>query len=133
MKHKTDAYCVLHHLKDSINNPKRLWAACVEETADDLRALFKDDPISIERITAMEAKASQTYNRIDKLVNGFYNENKDLDRKSYAIKGQAELVKEGVFSLAMNLYIGRDSNIKDFMVKNYKSFGISDEELAPSE
>ena len=133
MKHKTDAYCVLHHLKDSINNPKRLWAACVEETADDLRALFKDDPISIERITAMEAKASQTYNRIDKLVNGFYNTNKHLDRKAYAILGQAELVKEGVFSLAMNLYIGRDSNIKEFMVKNYKSFGISDEELAPTE
>lgn len=126
MKHKTDAYCVLHHLKDSINNPKRLWAACINETADDLRALFKDDPISIERITAMEAKASQNFNRIDKLVNDFYNENKDLDRKSYAILNKKLLEPEGLFSLAMNLYIGRDSNIKTHMIKNYKDYGISD-------
>jgi T4 RnlA family RNA ligase len=126
-KHKTEAYCILHHLKDSINNPKRLWEACVSETADDLRALFRDDPISIEKIAAMEALASKNYNHLHKVVNAFYNENKDLDRKSYAIKGQAELLADGVFSLAMNLYIGRDANVKEFMIKNYKRFGVSDE------
>lgn len=132
-KLKTEAYCILHHLKDSINNPKRLWEACISETTDDLRALFKDDPISVARITEMEAKASKIYNHVDVVLNKFYNENKDLDRKSYAIKGQAELVKDGIFSLAMNLYIGRDSNIKEFLIKNYKSYGVSDEVAIISE
>lgn len=131
-KHKTEAYCILHHLKDSINNPKRLWEACVNETADDLRALFKDDPISIEKISAMEVLASSVYNHVHKTVHAFFNENKDLSRKDYAIKGQAELMADGTFSLAMNLYIGREANVKEFLVKNYKRYGVKDEE-APSD
>lgn len=128
VKHKTEAYCVLHHLKDSINNARRLWEACVNETADDLRALFHEDPVSIAKIIDMEEKASKIYSHIHKVVHAFYNENKTLDRKDYAIKGQAELTKEGLFSLAMNLYLGKDADIKTFMVKNYKKYGIRDEE-----
>lgn len=126
-KHKTEAYCILHHLKDSVNSPKRLWEACVNETADDLRALFKDDPISIGKIIDMEEKAAKIYNHVHKAVNSFYNENKHLDRKDYAIKGQSELAADGIFSLAMNLYIGREANVKEFLVKNYKKYGIRDE------
>lgn len=128
-KIKTDAYCILHHLKDSVNNPKRLWEACLMETSDDMRALFKDDPISIQKILDMEVKASNTYNYAHKKVSDFYETNKHLDRKSYAILGQSELLKENLFSLAMNLYIGRDMNLKEFLIKNYKQFGITDEEI----
>ena len=128
VKHKTEAYCTLHHLKDSINNDKRLWAACVNETADDLRALFRDDPMSVNKISAMEEKASHNYNHLHKLVYAFFKDNKHLDRKSYAIKGQAELAADGVFSLAMNLYLGKECDIKAFMIKNYKNFDISDTE-----
>ncbi len=127
-KHKTEAYCILHHLKDSVNSPKRLWEACINETADDLRALFKDDPISIKKIAMMEIKACAVYNSVHKVVHDFYNENKGLIRKDYAIKGQKELTADGTFSLAMNLYIGREANIKEFLVKNYKNYGISDAE-----
>lgn len=128
VKHKTEAYCILHRLKDSINNPRSLWEACVNETADDLRALFHDDPVSVAKIIDMEEKVSKIYSHIHKVVHTFYNENKALDRKNYAIKGQAELNKEGLFSLAMNLYLGKDADIKAFMVKNYKKYGIRDEE-----
>jgi T4 RnlA family RNA ligase len=127
-KHKTEAYCILHHLKDSVNNAKKLWAACLNETGDDLRALFKDDPITLEKIAAMEVKASAIYNGVHKSVHDFYNENKDLIRKDYAIKGTAELAKSGTFSLAMNLYLGKEANVKEFLIKNYKSYGISDVE-----
>lgn len=127
-KHKTEAYCILHHLKDSINSPKRLWEACVMETSDDLRALFKDDPLSIAKIVDMEEKAAKIYSHVHKTVNDFYIENKDLSRKDYAIKGQSELAADGTFSLAMNLYIGREANVKEFLVKNYKKYGIRDEE-----
>ena len=129
VKHKTEAYCILHHLKDSVNTPRRLWEGVLNETADDLRALFHEDPISIAKIIDMEEKASKIYNHAHKVLHTFYNENKELDRKSYAIKGQEELVKDGLFSLAMNLYLGKDANIKEFLIKNYKKYGITDEEV----
>lgn len=129
VKHKTDAYCTLHHLKDSINNARRLWEACVNETADDLRALFHEDPISIAKIIDMEEKASSIFNHIHKTVFSFYEENKHLDRKEYAIKGQDMLAKDGTFSLAMNAYLNKEVDIKAFMVKNYKKYGVTDEEV----
>lgn len=133
VKHKTDAYCTLHHLKDSINNARRLWEACVNETADDLRALFHADPISVEKIVQMEEKAAKIYSELHKGLYAFYEANKHLDRKEYAILGQKELAKAGTFSLAMNLYLGKEADIKAYMVKNYKSFGVKDEEEVTSE
>lgn len=133
VKHKTEAYCVLHHLKDSINNSRRLWEACINETADDLRALFHEDPVSIAKIIDMEEKASKCYSHVHKTVHAFFNENKHLERKEYAIKGQEVLNREGLFSLAMNLYLGKDADIKAFMIKNYKKFGVKDDEENISE
>lgn len=130
VKHKTEAYCILHKTKDAINTPRKLWEACVMETADDLRALFRDDPISIQKIVAMEELASKCYTAVHKSVYNFFNENKDLDRKSYAIKGQELLKETGTFSIAMNLYLGKEADIKGFLIKNYKKFGVAEEEVA---
>lgn len=127
-KHKGNWYQTLHKLKNSITNERRLWEACINETADDLRALFVDDPVSVAKIIDMEEKAAKVYNHADKVVNEFYNENKHLDRKSYAILGQEKLNKDGLFSIAMNLYLGKDANLKEFLVKNYKKYGVKDEE-----
>ena len=128
VKQKTNAYCILHKLKDSITSERRLWEACINETADDLRALFVDDPISIAKIIDMEEKTAKVYNHADRVVKEFYNENKHLERKDYAIKGQAALSADGLFSIAMNLYLGKDANLKEYLVKNYKKYGIKDEE-----
>lgn len=130
VKHKTEAYCVLHKIKDSINNARRLWEACILETSDDLRALFVDDPVSIAKIIDMEEKAASVYNHAHKTIHAFYENNKHLDRKSYAILGQQELKESGLFSLAMNLYLGKDSNLKEFLIKHYKDYGISDVETS---
>jgi hypothetical protein len=112
--------------KDQINNPRRLFESVIMEQSDDLKALFLADPLAIVRIEEMEEKAKSLYNRLHKLVDSFYNENKELSRKDYAIKGQSELRADGVFSLAMNLYIGRDMGLKEHLIKNYKSYGIVD-------
>ena len=127
VKHKTSAYCALHKTKDSINNPKALWEVCVYEGADDVRALFHADALAVARINEMEEKVAKIYNHIHQTVHNFFNENKDLDRKSYAILGQEKLNREGLFSLAMNLYLGKECDIKAFMVKHYKRYGIKDE------
>lgn len=127
VKHKTSAYCALHKTKDSINNPRALWEVCVYEGADDIRALFHADVLAVQRINEMEQKAAKIYNHIHATVHNFFNENKHLERKDYAILGQQALNREGLFSLAMNLYLGKECDIKSFMVKHYKTFGVKDE------
>jgi T4 RnlA family RNA ligase len=133
VKVKTDKYCALHKTKDSITTPRRLFEVCVNEGADDLRGMFHDDMLAINMINDMEAKVSKIYNHIHKSIYEFYNENKGLDRKSYAILAQEVFSKEGTFGLVMNLYVGKEVDVKAFMIKHYKSYDIKDEPVVESE
>ena len=126
IKIKTEWYLVQHRAKDSINSPRRLFEACIEEATDDLRSLFFDDPLVIRMIEEMEAFAEQHYNHTVDTIERFYERNKHLDRKEYAILGQKELEKR-IFGLAMSKYLGRDVDYKHFMRKNYKAFGVADD------
>jgi T4 RnlA family RNA ligase len=125
VKIKTTAYLALHHLKDSINSKRRLYEAVVYETSDDLRAAYFDDPVALQIIIDMEKLVVPLYNHAVNVVESFYRDNKHLDKKSYAIKGQQELDKKH-FGLAMSLYIGRPVDYKAFMVKYRIEFGIKD-------
>jgi len=127
VKIKTIKYLAKHKTKDSVNHPRRLFEAVVNETSDDLRAMFFDDKLALTLINDMEKLVTTNYNHVVKTVEKFYNDNKELDKKSYAIKGQAELGKDNLFSLAMNLYLGKTNDYKAWMIKHYKMFGINDE------
>ena len=127
VKIKTDAYLALHHLKDSINFPRRLFEACIMEASDDLKAQFHDDPVAIQMIQEMEDKVRSIYRNLTSTVAKFYNDNKKLERKEYAILGQQNLNK-GEFSLAMQSYLGKIVDYKAFMIKHYKSYGIKDDD-----
>lgn len=126
VKLKTNWYRTLHHVKDSINSMRRLFEAVLEETTDDLRAMLCNDGFALLRITEMETKVTHIYNSIVKNVEGFYNTNKHLDRKDYAVTGQAELTHIE-FGLAMNMYVGKVVDYKSTIKKNYKLFGITDD------
>ena len=126
VKIKTEWYLVQHRAKDSINSPRRLFEACIEETTDDLRSLFHDDPVVIAMITEMETFAEGVYNHTVDQVERFYERNKDLERKEYAILGQKELDKK-IFGLAMSKYLERPVDYKAFLRKHYKSFGVADD------
>ena len=126
VKIKTEWYLVQHRAKDSINSPRRLFEACIEETTDDLRSLFHDDPVVIAMITEMETFAEGVYNHTVDQVERFYERNKDLERKEYAILGQEELDKK-IFGLAMSKYLERPVDYKAFLRKHYKSFGVADD------
>jgi len=126
VKIKTEWYMALHHLKDSINHPRRLFEAVLQETSDDLRASFYDDPLALELIVEMEAKVAAIYKEMVSSVENFYLTNRGLDRKEYAILGQEQLIRSH-FSLAMNLYLGRENDYKAFMVKHYRDYGITDD------
>lgn len=127
-KLKCTAYLALHHTKDSINCPRRLYEAVLEEGTDDMRTLFHDDPLAIKMIEEMEQKVEKLYNHLVDTVERFFERNKNLARKDYAILGQKELDRM-FFGLAMNKYIERAVDYKDFMKRHWKDFGIKDEEV----
>lgn len=126
IKIKTTWYLALHHTKDSINTPRRLYEAVLEEATDDMRSLFHDDPLAIKLIADMETFVEEKYNHLVDVVERFYERNKDLERKDYAILGQKELNKLQ-FGLAMSKYLGKDFSYKEIMKKRWKEFGLKDE------
>jgi len=125
-KHKTDWYCALHHTKDSISSDRRLFECVVQQGHDDLRGMFADDAFSLKRIDEMEQRVKGIYVDLDRIVTDFYHANKHLDRKDYAIKGQQE-VPRLYFSLAMNLYLGKETDWVEWLIKHYKELGIKDD------
>lgn len=127
VKVKTEWYLTQHRAKDSIDSPRRLFEAVLEESTDDLRALVYDDPVAIQKINDMEHKVDHIYNHVVDQVERFYEANKDLTQKEYAIKGKQELDSR-VFGLAMNKFNGKTVDYKEFLRRNYKNFGISDKE-----
>jgi T4 RnlA family RNA ligase len=126
IKIKTGWYMALHHTKDSINSPRRLFEAVLESATDDMRSLFVDDVVAINMIDEMEQRVEKIYNHLVDSVERFYERNKDLERKDYAILGQKELDRK-YFGLAMSKYLGMDVDYKDFLKRKYKDFGIKDE------
>jgi T4 RnlA family RNA ligase len=125
VKVKTEWYQSLHRAKDSVNSPKALYEVVVNEAHDDLRAAFSEDQWVLGRIAAMEVLVKAIYAKIKAGPEAFYAENKELDRKSFAIKGQSELDRM-FFGIAMTLYLGKEVNYKEFLLKHYKEFGILD-------
>jgi T4 RnlA family RNA ligase len=125
MKVKTDKYKSLHHCKSSVNNPRRLYEVIIDEGIDDIRVMFKDDLLAIKLIDDMQAKVNHLYNHMVKEVEEFYEQNKELDRKEYAIKGQQELDKR-YFGLAMLKFQNKDPEYKQYLKSKYKLFGIED-------
>ncbi len=128
VKIKTEWYLVQHRAKDSINSPRRLFEAVLEEASDDLRSLFFDDPLALKMIEEMEVKVEKMYNHLVATVEKFYDTNNHLERKDYAILGQSELDRM-YFGLAMNKYLGKSVEYKTFMKSKWKEFGIKDIEL----
>ena len=119
VKVKNHKYLSLHKTKDSINTPAKLFEAVVSECSDDLRAMFGDDQYSLDKINAMEAYVIPKFNGLITSVELFYQHNKELDRKSYAIESQKQWPE--IMSLLMNLYLGRKNDYKEFAIKHMEN------------
>lgn len=129
-KLKTDWYCSLHHTKDSINNPRRLWECCSENATDDLRQMFESDKISLTRINDFDSIYSNAFSDSLLYVRDFYNKNRGKDRKEFAIQAQIKTKEDDtryLFGLIMKTYTGFDAEkivneIKQVLVKNWDFF-----------
>lgn len=126
-KIKNLKYIALHHTKDSVNSPRRLFEAIINEASDDLRSMFADDLYVLDKINEMESFVQPIYNHIVKTVEDFVLENKSLDRKTFAIKAKDE--HSEYMGLIMNSYLDKENNYKEFAIKRRKElFKIGDEE-----
>lgn len=133
-KVKTEKYMSLHHAKDSINNPRRLFEAVVDEGVDDLRSMFAGDVLAIKQIDEMQEKVTRLYNGMVKTVEEFHAANKHLDRKDYAIKGrEKENLDQLYFGLAISKYLERPVDYKGFIKSKYKELGFRDEKVITNE
>ena len=126
-KVKNLKYIALHHTKDSVNSPKRLFEAIINEASDDLRTMFSDDPFVLKTIEEMEKHVQPIFNHIINTVNEFVDSNKELTRKDFAIKVQKEHPE--FLGLLMNSYLGKTNDYKEFALKHRKDiFKVTDEE-----
>ena len=71
-----------------------------------------------EEVEAQE-KAKQDYFNLKDICTAFYNDNKYLDRKTYAIKGQQSLASIE-FSLVMTLYSNKEPDYVKSLLKRFK-------------
>jgi RNA ligase len=129
-KIKTNKYKSLHHCKDSVNNPRRLFEVIVDEGIDDIRDMFKDDALLMKQIGDMQFKVNHIYNSMIAAVDNFYHENYKLERKDFAIKAKAE-IDPLYFGHIMNKYLGKEIDYKAWMKKSWRSFGLKDESVVP--
>lgn len=117
LKYKTDWYSALHKTKDSIINDSALFEVCLLGQSDDLKSMFKDDEFSVNRIECMEKTVFDYYNNLLYDVDRFYERNRHLDRKSYAIAAK----QYPWMSLAMNKFLCAPVNYNEYMMRNMKS------------
>lgn len=136
VKVKCDWYLALHHAKDSVNNPRRLFECILSEGIDDVRSMFYDDPVAIMMIDQMQVKVDHLYNHLVKTVEGYYSANKHLSKKDYAIKGKQELTPFH-FGPAMAKYdrpdedkpfrlSGEHVDYKGYLKSKWKELGLKD-------
>lgn len=123
VKFKNDWYLHRHRTKDSVTNANALFDCVLNEGSDDLRTLFIGDELALKTIDEMEALVIPLYNRLVKACETFYEENKHLDKKSFAIKAQIPFVDDKnlakmAFGLVMAKYIGRVPEYKEQLSKH---------------
>ena len=126
VKVKNHKYCNLHKIKDSISNPEALAELIIRGQSDDVIQAFENDEITVNLILEQEKKIIPVFNEIVKDIEAFYEVNKHLDRKSFAIKATEERLQ--YMSVLMMLYTGRKVSYEDFAVKNMtKLFGVKNQ------
>lgn len=128
LKVKLLSYVLKHKAKDSINNPEKLMEICLEDEADDLRALFVDDTIALDLINQTEHKVFWYYNHVvsetSKLFDEYsviftqYNSTEDITlrrqiRKKLAIENR----ENDYFGLIMKKLDNSEINYKEFVRK----------------
>lgn len=121
IKVKTDWYMNIHRAKDAAMNFRAVLEAVLRDRSDDLRHVLREvDPLALALLDRVELKVKPWLNDVMARVDGFYEANRFLDRKSYAIKATREC--PDIHPLIMSVYSGREPAYADFAMKRYDFF-----------
>lgn len=118
-KEKGAWYLERHRAKDFINNRTAFTLLVLNNEADDMVSLMADQPEILAEMKELQHRIISKANSIINKVSAYYNENKDLSRKDYAIKGKNEL-SWVEFPLAMQYFSGSEPNWGEFLVNQVK-------------
>ena len=125
IKIKTNKYLLLHQSKDSLNNPRSVFESVINEQSDDLRSLLHNDTSALKIISNMEERVRPIFNRMIQCIEQFYNQNKHLPRKEFALLVTNTPSIKIYMPLLMRLHSGQDPNYKQFALNHAKDlFGI---------
>lgn len=119
VKVKTEWYLHRHHFKFNISNVTNVIDMILKESIDDIKALFADDEAMMNYINRIENTVIPFYNHTVAAVNNFFEANKHLSRRDYAILAQQG--EQLLMSQKMNMFIGRELTLKDSIVKHSKT------------
>ena len=119
IKLKTAAYYNLHKTKFSLSD-KHIVECVLNKDSDDLKALFNDDIQIINKISNIESIITPIFNKIVDKTEKFYNNNKELDQKDYAIKGKKKLGE--LFSLGIRLFHSKPPGYNKYIMDRYNKF-----------
>lgn len=123
IKVKTNWYSYLHQVKDSVNSSRHLWKNVMEGNADDVRALYGNNPDmkeTLDRIDRFEDRYIQIVNKARKLFYKVYENSKNLTTKKDVAISSKEMTKDVpiVFNMFMLCYDKNDynfENVKDYL------------------
>ncbi len=119
-KEKTAWYLERHRAKDFINQPNAFIALVLKDEADDVFALLVDQPEILKEMQELQHKVISKANTIVNSVTSYWNKNKELSRKDYAIKGK-DTLHPLEFPLAMQFYTaGDEPDWNNFLLKQVK-------------
>ncbi|CAF4203722.1 unnamed protein product [Rotaria sp. Silwood2] len=125
VKTKTKKYFMVHGDGGSVNSPRSLFEAIINENADDLKALFQDDTETLKRIDEMEQNIRPIYNRMIELIEQFHQTNKHLSKRDFVRSIKMTENMKIYLPLLMRLYDGEKNDYKGFALKHAKDlFGI---------
>jgi T4 RnlA family RNA ligase len=124
IKIKSIDYYNLHHLRDNILNEVIAVEMTLNGTLDDAKSRFSNDTMLFKMLNDIEEKTLKNYKIIVKICEDFYDNNKNLDKKTYAISLQkfSNEIGKYIFTIAIQMYIMGDKYdskfTKEIFIKN---------------
>jgi len=118
-KEKADWYLERHRAKDFVNQPLAFVQLVLKDEADDIFTLLADQPEVLAEMQALQHSVITVANGYVNTVTKYWQENKDLSRKDYAIKGKENL-DWMEFMLAMKYYSGTEPDWNECLLKQLK-------------
>jgi T4 RnlA family RNA ligase len=122
VKFKTEEYLNLHRLKNNILIKENITNFILDGTIDDIKSTFPENIDLFNMINETEEIVIHNWNFVTKSIKDFYNENKSLNRKDYAIsltkycKDKNKIIFTGAINMFLDKYNEKD--IRDVFIKN---------------